>query len=449
MLLKQGDLIEVTINSYGSNGEGVALKDEYIVFVPLTIAGETVSVRVTYVKKNICYAQLVKVIEPSQHRVVPKCRYFGKCGGCLLQHMDYEEQLEVKKGIVISNMKKIAGLELSDINVVGSPLQYGYRNKISLPVVGRRGNVVIGMYRSDSHDIVPCDGCDITGSWATELVALMKKFLDSNFIQPYNQRTFKGEIRHIVARYIDNQLLLTLVFNGETKRDFSKLCRLLDEKFSKWGLFVNINALKNNVIMGKTTYHIDGIDSIVSTDVNGVVFRLQPDSFFQVNDKVKDLLYSKARQLIASQGTEALVDCFSGVGLLTCAMCSPSYHTYAIEIVKEASEDAEVMRKLNNIDTLTNICGDVTQELPKVMEQCKGKKTVLLVDPPRKGLGEKICKTITDNMPDKVVYISCDNATLARDLTYLLPYYELKYIELYDLFPHTRHIETLVQLVKR
>ena len=448
MVIKQGDLFQTTVSSYGSNGEGVAYVGEYTVFVPFTVEGEVVEVRAVYVKKNICYAQLTRVLKPSPKRTAAQCQYYGKCGGCSLQHMSYDEQLKVKKNIVLSNLRKIAGVCLDDAEIVASPEIYGYRNKISLPVGGKRGDVRIGMYRSDSHDIVRCDRCVITGKWCKDLIAIVKRFLDSEGVIPYNQRTFKGEIRHVVARYVDDQLLLTLVFNGETNRNFAPLCDMLKSRFKKWGLFVNINTLKNNVITSDVTHHIAGITSILSKDVNGIVFRLQPDSFFQVNTQCKDLLYARAKNMIREEGTEVLIDCFSGIGLLTCAMCSPDYQTYAVEIVKQASEDADKMKELNGIVNLTNICGDVTEKLPEIMNMVRGKKTALLVDPPRKGLGEKICRTVCDNLPDRIVYISCDNATLARDLVWLLPHYTLKEIILFDLFPHTRHIEVLVCLEK-
>ncbi len=446
MIAPQDKLI-VDICGYGTNGEGVAKYQNYTIFVPFVAQGERVSVVVDYAKNNIAYASCLEVIQRSDRRVLPPCKYFGKCGGCQLQHLDYSEQLTIKRDIVVNNLRKIGGIDCEVLPVVSSPLQYGYRNKISLPVSGKTGNVHIGMYKSNTHQVVDVDKCSLAGKWCDDVVAIVRQFVNDNGLPPYNERRHTGLLRHIVARYIDGQLLVTLVANCAIRCNLRPLYKSLCNVFGQVGLFVNINTMANNVIMGQHTQHLFGLQYIKS-NTNAVTYFVQTDSFFQVNDKVKDMLYSKAKELLYGQDTEVFIDCFSGVGLLTAAMYDRRYDSYSIEIQPSSVEDAKRMKEVNGFDRLTTICGDVTVELPKLIEQTRGKETCMIVDPPRKGLGETICNTIIINAPDRLVYISCDSATLARDLSILQQVYTIQRVEPYDLFPNTRHVETLVLLSK-
>lgn len=447
-MVQQNDKFYVDIDSYGTNGEGVGKYEDYTVFVPFVNKGERALVVADYVKRNIIYATCLELSSRAACRTVAPCKYYGKCGGCQLQHMDYTEQLKLKHDIVANNLRKIGGIDCEVLPVVGSPLQYGYRNKISLPFGGKTGNVRIGMYRNNSHEIVDVDKCVLAGEWCDKLVSIVRQFVNDNRLPPYDERRHTGLVRHLVGRYIDNQLLVTLVTNGAVKCNLCPLYQSLCQTFDKVGLFVNINTAHNNVILGKTTQHLYGIKHIQSSR-DGVTYFVQTDSFFQVNDKVKDMMYSKARELLYGQDTEVFVDCFSGVGLLTAAMYDSRYDSYSIEIQPSSVEDAEHLKAVNGFDRLTTICGDVTVELPKLMEKTQGKKTCMIVDPPRKGLGETICNTLVANAPDRLVYISCDSATLARDLAMLSSVYDIQCVCPYDLFPNTRHVETLVLLVRK
>ena len=235
--------------------------------------------------------------------------------------------------------------------------------------------------------------------------------------------------------------------NGEFKRNLQPLIDALRRRFDKFGLFVNINEYKNNVILGKITKHIYGIEYIES-ECLGVKLRVAPNSFFQINDGVKDRVYLKARELLDLSKTEVLIDCFSGVGVLTNVLANDKFDTYAIEIEPSAVADAKEAAKLNSA-AITNICGDVNIELPKLVNNFADKVITLVVDPPRKGLGESICNTVKQANVDNIVYISCDSATLARDVALLADAYDVVYVEPYDMFPNTDQVETLVRLARK
>ena len=446
IMLRVNDIIEYTAQGY-ANSETVGVVDSYTVFVPRLIVGERAKVKINYVKGNVAYGDVVELLDKSAHRVEPSCSHFGNCGGCTLSHMDYSEQLVFKRNKVASNICKIAKLDLDVLPCLGSEKTTCYRNKLSLPVSGKRGNVKVGMYRRNSHSVVNVDDCALGGEWSSKLVAIFREYCNSFGVVPYDEKTFTGEVRHLVARYVDGQLLVTIVSNGAYKRDLQLLISALDKAFDKYGLFVNVNTQRNNVILGREIQHVCGLQYIESTHL-GVKFRLRPTSFFQVNDDVKDSIYSKVRELLDVSHTEVLVDCFSGVGILTNILASNKYDTYAIEIEPSAVQDANEMVQLNNTPRVTNVCGDVTVELPKIVQANAGKRLTLVVDPPRKGLGETICNTLMSANIDNIVYISCDSATLARDLAILSAQYTPTYIQPWDMFPHTDQVETLVCLKK-
>lgn len=446
-MIKVNDTIIFSASGY-ANAETVGVVDGCTVFVPQMIAGETARVRVNYVKKNVAYGAVVELLEKSKKRVAPPCPHFGKCGGCALMHVSYDEQLSIKQNKVAANLKKIGKLDVDVLPCVPSGKTFGYRNKLSLPVSGTRGNVRVGMYERNSHRVVDTRGCSLGGDWATTLVTLFTQYCNEQKITPYNEKDFTGEVRHLVARFVENQLLVTVVSNGEFAKNLTPFADLLSKHFKKFGLFVNINDYKNNVILGKTTRHICGIEYIEGTHL-GVKFRLRASSFFQVNDGVKDAIYAKVRELLDVSKTEILVDCFSGIGILTNVLASENFDIYAIEIEPSAVKDACEMAQLNTSPRVHNICGDVNVELPKIIEANTGKRFTIVVDPPRKGLGAGICETLAKSNADNVVYISCDSATLARDLAQLADAYAVTYVQPFDMFPHTDQVETLVCLERK
>ena len=441
---KVNDVITYTAEGY-ANSETVGRADGCTVFVPRLIVGEVAQVRIDYVKKNVAYATPVRIIKPSSARISPPCDSFGKCGGCTLAHIAYDKQLVFKQNKVANNLRKVGKLDVNVLPCVPSPRIWGYRNKLSLPVRGKRGAVKAGMFERNSHNVVETTRCPLGGDWAAELTSIFTSYCNDVGVEPYDERDFSGVARHLTARFVDGQLLATVVSNGEFNYDLRPLARALSDRFDRFGLFVNVNTARNNVILGKETRHICGLRYIEGEHL-GVKFRLRPDSFFQINDDVKDLVYAKAKELLDTSQTQVLVDCFSGIGILTNVLASERFDSYAIEIEPSAVRDANDLARLNNTPRLTNVCGDVATELPKIVASNLDKRFTIVVDPPRKGWNENICNTLKQAAPNSIVYISCDSATLARDLSMLSDMYDISYVEPYDMFPQTDQVETLVVL---
>lgn len=443
-MLKINDIIQFNAQGY-ADSETVGEYNGYTVFVRGLIVGEQAEVKINHVKRNVAYGEVVRVTRSVPQRVKPHCVHYGTCGGCSLMHMSYAEQLAFKRNKVERNLRKIGAVNVEVLPCVPSPLTTGYRNKLSLPVSGTKRHVKIGMYRRASHDVVDMSDCILGGEWSLRLVEAFRRYFNEIGVEPYNENDFTGEVRHVVARYVDGQLLAVIVSNGAYKRNLMPLIELLKARFGRFGLFVNENTLHNNVIMGKTTTHVYGIEYIEGMHL-GVKYRLRPNSFFQVNDGVKNLIYARARELLDVSQTEVLVDLFSGIGILTNALCSENYDTVSVEIEPSAVKDANEMARLNNAPRLTCLQGDAHKLLPQITQENRGKNMSLVVDPPRKGLCEDMCKTIIEAGFDNIVYISCDSATLARDLALLCAKYTVSFVQPYDMFPNTDQVETIVLL---
>lgn len=442
--MKLKDTIEITIINYGSQGEGIAKYLDFTVFVPFVCVGDVVMVCVTHIKGNIIYAKVIKLVKAGADRVIPKCGVFTKCGGCQLQQLSYDKQLEFKRGLVSNNIRKLAEMEIEVPEVIASPKQYKYRNKLSLPIGIADNKVVLGFYKSDSHDIVSIDSCPLQEDWADKLIKTVKQYVTQYNVSIYDNK--KGLLRQVAARYIDGQILVTMVINGDFLPNYKELASLLAEEFKEFGLFININKTTNNVILCDTSKHICSSKHI-SACVCGIKIKLQPDSFFQVNNDVRDLIYKDVVTQLCNSKADIVFDVFSGIGVLSAIIAKNNFKTIGIEINRQAYEDANVLTKLNGLeDRLTNICADANTELPKLISRYSSLNIAMVVDPPRKGLGSQLIETILQAMPTQIIYISCDSATLARDIKQLKEYYNLTYIQHYDMFPQTRHIETLVRL---
>ena len=439
--MKKNDIINVIISDYGSNGEGVAKFNEYVVFVPYALVGERLNVKVLKIQKNIIFAKIEKIINKSEHRVEPVCPVFKRCGGCQLQHLSYDAQLELKTGIVKNNLKKIAGYEGEVLPCEKSEKVYKYRNKMQLPV-GVNG---LGFYANNSHDIVPISTCPLHDEWGTEVIRIVHEYIKIYNITCYNEATKKGEIRHIVARYMQGKLMLVIVttLNELSHTDF--LINQLTRCFSEFSLYHNKNNSSSNVIMGEkfTLLYGKGEQDL---NVSGVEYSVSPMSFMQINFDVQNKIYDKVASLCSE--CDYIIDAYSGAGLLSSIIAKKCKQVYGIEIVQSATENANKLKNINKIDNLTNINGDCAVELPKLIASLSGRGIVVL-DPPRKGCDEKVLNAINSSLPEKVIYISCNSATLARDVSILSKEYKLTYVQPYDMFPQTKHVETLVCLERK
>ena len=448
--MKQGDLIKFFVQNLGSNGEGVGKMGDHYVYVPFALPQEFLSARVLFAKRNTVFATPKEILKPSSHRVEPLCPKFGKCGGCQLQHMDYETQLEFKRECVKQNLSKIGGLDVEVLPTVPSQNQWKYRNKVQFPVGERDGKPVVGFFKNDTHTLVQVDECPLQDEWAKKMTEAFIEYATKAKIKPYNEKRHEGVLRHLIGRYIDGQLLVTVVINGEELPNKELLVKELKKRFDDFGLFKNINTAKTNVILGKKTQWLYG-RKVIESRLGDIAFFVRPDSFFQVNFDVMQKIYARVKDFLKDKKVDVLVDCFSGSGVLSAGLYQKDVTEYAIEIVPSSTIDADQLKDKNGLINLTNICGDVAVELPKIVDKHKGQKIAVVFDPPRKGVDKNTIDLLIQTKPDVIAYVSCDSATLSRDLKLLTQNgdYTVETVQPYDMFPQTKHVETVVCLSRK
>lgn len=446
--MKQGDKLTFEITGYGINGEGVARLSGFVVFIPFAMRGETVLARIVHVKKSFAYAVLLSVTEKSPFRVEPVCNRYGKCGGCNLLHAEYGEQLRIKKENLIGTLKK-GGIDTETVkDVVPSDKQFYYRNKAQLPFGVVNGETVPGFYREDSHKIVSVTRCFLHGDWLERLIAIVREFTKKHSLSAYNEETKTGLLRHLVARYIGGHLCVVFVINGRGLPHVEDFLSDLERAFPSCSLYLSVNTEKTNVIMGKTLLALKPCEE--ETEILGIGLKINPLSFMQVNDFIRDEIYKKV--LSEVDGSDIVVDVFSGVGLMGAVLVKNGIkEVYNIEIVPEAVEDARMLAERNGISEKTkNLLGDAAALLPELMERLKKEhptaKISVILDPPRKGVADSVITALNKISPHKLIYISCNPASLARDLSRLD--YAPTEITPYDMFANTKHVESVCLLTR-
>lgn len=440
--IKKNDEIIVTIDRYGDSGEGIAVYNGLVVFVPFAKIGETVKVHIINDKKSFLIAKKISLISEENNKIVPACPYFYKCGGCDIQHFSEQEQLDFKKEMVRNNLKKYAKIETEIQDVVPSDKWFRYRNKFAFPVQEKNGEIKIGMYQKNSHNIIEIEDCLLQSENASILIKLFKEYMLEENLTAYNEKTHKGLVKNIVVREHEDSFILTVVVTDEKFDNFEPLIKKLKTQFSSFGIYKNVNKLQNNVIFGNFDKKIYGLDNLQFEDF-GITYEINNRSFLQVNDHIKNKIYKKIIDTIGSQNN--IIDAYSGAGLLSSILAKNAKNVVGVEIIKEATENANNLKNKNNLYNLTNINGDCAVEIPKLAERFAG-DFVVVVDPPRKGLDKKVIDSFLCSEPKQIVYLSCNPATLARDLSYLTEKYSVEFIQPYDMFPETANVETLVSL---
>lgn len=443
--MKKNEQYVVIIENLGANGEGVAKIDNLTIFIPFALEGEKVKVQILKVLKNFAYAKVIEVLQPSNLRVEPKCPVFKRCGGCQLQHLDYNAQLAFKQKLVQNNLNKFGNIIVNVNNCVGSNLEYGYRNKLQLPIGEINGKVVAGFYALSSHRIIPITACPIMDNFATNLICIVLKYIDISGEKAYNTMQ-TGNLRHLVARCVDNKLILCLVTKSGKIKSPQILIDLLSKEFKNFSLYVNKNDSTSNVILGETFTLLYGEKELLLTNFN-VEYKVSPQSFMQVNSYIQNKIYQAVLDKI--DVNSVVIDAYSGAGLLSAIVSKKARQVYGIEIVPQATNNAKELAKSNNITNIKSICGDCAIELPILVQNLKNQDLTIILDPPRKGCDSKVIQSIMDVLPKKIIYISCNSATLARDLKPLMQAYKIESITPYDMFPQTCHVETLAFLVKK
>jgi 23S rRNA (uracil1939-C5)-methyltransferase len=448
--IKVNDILEVEIMDINHRGQGVARIDGYVVFVNDLIMGDAAKIRIVEKKKKYGLGKLVELLKKSECRVEPECEYFWQCGGCQIMHMDYKKQLEYKKTRVESEIRKAVGENNIKINdTLGMENPYRYRNKGTFPVARDKGVTAIGAYKLGTHNIVDLDQCIIQNDISDRIVNTFRELMNVFMLDPYDERTHKGLIKHLMVRSNKkNEIMLIIVTSKNKLPNKSEIIsKLLDEVPEIKSIVLNINERQPNVTLGKKNKVIYGKPALKDW-LYDLEFSISPHSFFQVNPFQTEVLYDKALEYAELAENKIVYDIYCGIGTISLAAAKKSKHVYGIEIVQAAIDDAKKNAEKNNIDNADFYCGKAEDIFPKLHSQGID-ADIVIVDPPRKGCEKSVLETIINMKPDKVVYVSCNPATLARDLKILGEGgYEIMEVQPVDMFPHSTHVEAVTLLTK-
>ena len=429
-----------------SQGFGVARLEDRAVFVKGAIPGETCEIKLVKVTKTAVYGRLEQILVPSPHRTEPICPHYGACGGCDFMHMDYAMETELKRQRVSDALQRIGGVDPEPLPITPAPTTAGYRNKVIFPVAMTKSGPAAGFYRARTHDLIPITHCHIQPKEAQQVSETVLQWMAKYHILPYDEETKHGYIRHIYVRkaVVTGQLMVCIVAASETLPKAQKLVSALRTAIPSVTTVVhNVNPRPGNVILGDTYHTLFG-EGYIEDQLCGLTFRLSPASFYQVNHHQAQVLYEKAIAMADLHGTETVLDLYCGTGTITLAMARSAGTVIGVEVVPQAIRDAQENARRNRIDNARFFCADAGQAARQLSDEGI-RPDVITVDPPRKGITPEVIDAIADMSPSRLVYVSCDPATLARDVHLLAEKgYLLQRAEAVDLFPRTKHVETIV-----
>ena len=454
--LKKNQEVSLTIEDFTKEGEGLGKYQGFPFFVKDTVIGDEVKVSITKLKKNYGYARLVEIIKPSEDRVTPLCPVARQCGGCKLQQISYDKQLHFKKGLVEGCLTRIGGFEKEDIEqkmepVYGMKEPWHYRNKAQFPVgYDKEGNLVAGFYAGRTHSIVANTNCAIQAKVTHPIVEKVLAYMRGNKISAYDEKNHSGLIRHILTRvgFTTGEIMVCLIVNGTAKqlKNINKLVDKLKEIEGMTSIIVNTNTDKTNKILGLHCETVWGQDYIEDY-IGDIKYQIGPLSFYQVNPQQTKVLYSKALEYADLKGQELVWDLYCGIGTISLFLAQKAKQVYGVEIIKEAIDDARRNATLNHMNNVEFFVGKAEEIVPAQYEKTGIHPDVIVVDPPRKGCDAALLNTMLDMAPERIVYVSCDPATLARDLKILCAEkYTLEKVAVVDQFSHSVHVETVVLL---
>ena len=452
MLSKNKEYV-VDIVDIGQGGVGIGKYEGFTVFVEGGLIQDKVKVRINKSKKNYAVGDIVEIIEKSPFRVDRICSDDLKdCGGCQIQELDYNKQLELKTNEVkqvISRIGKLENVEIHETIGMQSPCRY--RNKAQFPIQNINGSTAIGFYKKKSHDVIPTDMCVIQHDINDKIIKIIKTYIQAYNVSIYNETTHTGVLRHLVTKvgFTTNEVMVVLVANGTNLPHLNELASVLKENILGFKtLVLNVNKAKTNVILGKENKVIYG-NGKINDYIGDLVFEISPLSFFQVNPVQTEVLYNKALEYAELKENDTVFDIYCGIGSISLFLAQKATKVYGIEIVEDAIKDAKINAKLNNLNNVEFYVGKAEEVVPKMYSEGKT-ANVVVVDTPRKGCDEKVLDTIVSMKPDRVVYVSCNPSTLARDLAYLDERgYKCVEIQPVDMFPHTMHVECCAKIVKK
>lgn len=461
--MKKNDKIVVKIEDIGVSGEGIGKVDGYTLFVKDALIGDTVEAVITKPKKNYGYAKMLRVLEASPYRVEKRCPVARQCGGCQIQELSYEAQLEFKAKKVYGNLERIGGFAPEFLDTVMEPIcgmeePFYYRNKAQFPIgTDKQGNIVTGFYAGRTHSIIPNTECALGVSINKQILEMVMDFMNENGISAYNEETCRGLVRHVLIRYgfKTGEIMVCLVLNGDKLPKSEKLVHKLVEIPGMTSITYSVNRENTNVIMGNEIGILWG-QGYITDYIGDVKYQISPLSFFQVNPVQTEKLYGLALEYAGLEGNETVWDLYCGIGTISLFLAQKAKKVYGVEIIPQAIDDARNNAKINGFENAEFFVGKAEEILPDYYaryEKEHGKSAyadVIVVDPPRKGCDEALLNTMAKMKPEKIVYVSCDSATLARDLKYLCENgYEAKRVKPVDQFPHTVHVETVVELKRK
>ncbi len=473
MSYSKNDCVELTIEDIGVSGEGIGKVDGYTLFVKDTVIGDVVRVKIMKAKKNYGYARLMDIIKPSKDRVEPACPIARQCGGCQIQAMNYNAQLKYKQKLVKDNLLRISGLtegvDYEMCEILGMDTPFRYRNKAQYPVgEDKDGNIVMGFYAGHTHSIIACpdDDCMLGHRDNAFILNAVKEWMKEYRVRAYNENIHKGTVRHVLVRtgYHTDEVMVCLVTKKMLRKEAADgLVKAIQKlKLNVASLVVNINKEDTNVILGKECITLYG-RPYIEDYIGDIKFQISPLSFYQVNPKQTEVLYNKALEFAGLKGNESVWDMYCGIGTISLFLAKKAGKVYGVEIVPQAIEDAKNNAKINNIDNAEFFVGKAEEVVPAFYKKQTGVQSdndstdskeydmtrpdVVVVDPPRKGCDKKLLDTIVSMTPDRIVYVSCDSATLARDLKLLVEYgYKVEKVQPVDQFGNTVHVEMVVKL---
>ena len=450
MEYRKNDIVTLKIEDCGIDGEGIGKADGFTVFVKDAVIGDTVRAKIMKAKKNYGYGRLEEIITPSLDRVEPKCQFARQCGGCQLQALSYEKQLEFKTSKVRGHLERIGGFtDIPMEKILGMDQPFHYRNKAQFPVgKSKDGRIITGFYAGRTHSIIENRDCALGVTRNKEVLDRVIAHMEKFHIQPYDENTGKGLVRHVLIRYgfFTDEMMVCLIINGEKLPGEEALVKSLRQIPEAVSVMVNVNKKRNNVILGEKVRLLWG-QPYITDKIGEISYQISPLSFFQVNPYQTGRLYGKALEYAQLSGNETVWDLYCGIGTISLFLAQKAKMVRGVEIIPAAIENAKENARLNGFANTEFFVGKAEEVLPEQFARTGERADVIVVDPPRKGCDETLLSTIIKMQPDRVVYVSCDSATLARDLKYLCERgYELKKVCPVDMFPNTVSVETVVLL---
>lgn len=452
-MLKKNSVVEIEITDINADAFGIGRHEGVAIFVPDAAIGDVMKVKIVKVLSSYCFGIVEKLITASSDRIEIDCPVFEQCGGCSLRHITYESELAIKNNWVEQNLNRIGKLDVTLPPIVAAPSQFGYRNKAQLPVSAEGENVNIGFFQKRSHRVVNCDNCLIQPPIFAEITAAIKEFIIKYNVSVYDETTKRGLMRHIYLRHGEqtDKIMLCLVLNGVRIPHTGQFVTMIRTRFPNiTSIILNVNRADTNVILGPDNILLFGEESITDV-ICGITVSLSPLAFYQINRSGAEILYGIAKEFADLKPEDVLVDLYCGAGVIGLSMASEVKEVVGIEIVAPAVENARLNAKHNNIENARFIAATAAAGAAELLDQGVF-PTVVVLDPPRKGCDEVTLDVLGGSLkPERIVYISCNSATLARDIEILCSKYGYEFVkaQAMDMFPRTGHVESVVLLKRR